>query len=354
PGADASPSPPGQVMRIGSSWLGLAVLVPALGVAQAWVDFRPAFPAHPCTDGWAGCMVDEVRVGNGETLPTDLRVDWFDLTPTAVFSPFGGLSAYTGERPKVPVAEPEAVPVPEPPPAVAVTRPPSPEPTPEPVAVARVERKARPVPEPEPEPEAPEGCADLVRLEGPAMLGQLDNDQVTCLEQRVGSGAKQTTRSHASHVLIANAWGARRLERWESLVLRHLQEIDRSNPALCYKLALHLEQQGPARAAEVIRWSELAMENARREWTQEQYTDKMYSLHRLRSKAAHELWYVTEQRHAEAPTAESSEAMETYRGRAKNFSKEWLLYAERVGKDTTHPREMCLSAAGTSEFCEAT
>ncbi|MEM6928892.1 MAG: hypothetical protein AAF602_18275 [Myxococcota bacterium] len=343
-------------MRIGWPWLGLSVLLPALGVAQAWVDFRPAFPAHPCADGWAGCVVDETRVGNGETLPADLRVDWFDLTATAVFSPFGGLSAYTGERPVVPVPEPEVEPVPGPPEPVASAPAPEPEPVPQPVAVARVKREARPAPTPEPEaePEAPEGCADLVRLEGPAMLGQLDEVQVGCLEQRVASATKQTTRAHASHVLIANAWGARRLERWESLVLRHLQEIDRSNPALCYKLALHLEQQGPARAAEVIRWSELAMENARREWTEERYTDKMYSLHRLRSKAAHELWYVTEQRHAEAPTAESSEAMETYRGRAKNFSKEWLLYAERVGKDTTHPREMCLSAAGTSEFCEAT
>lgn len=337
----------------------LVVLLPAGAVAQEWLDFRSAFVPFPCPDGWAGCVVDGARVGaQSDALPADLRIDWFTLEPTPVFSPFVGLSAYTGERlvlpaepspappPPAPVEEPE-VPAPEPGPAAATKVAPPPAPK-------RVVARRKPKPEPAPPvPPPPEGCADLIQLEGTAMLGQLAEEQVQCLEQRVAEDPRQTDRKHASYVLMADAWGRQSLDRWESLVLRHLAEIDRSDPALCYKLALHLEQKGPPRAAEVIRWSELAMENARRDWRDDQYVDRMYALHRLRSKAASELWYVTEQRHAGNPTPDTRDAVDEYRGQAKNYAKEWYLYARRVGKDTTHPKEMCLSAAGTSEFCEA-
>lgn len=346
--------------------------LPALGVSQDWPSFQAAFPSFPCADGWAGCIVEGRRMGQrSDTLPADLRVDWFDLSPTTAFSPFVTLSAYTGES----QASKERIPN-------VVTRPPAPEPAPAPVAPAPREPVAATAPEPptrprsrppsRPEPPTgggtaspgvpdatlvaqapPEGCVELRPLETPAMLGQLDQAQKTCLEKRVATDAKQTDKKHASLILIANEWGANEREAWESRVLEHLAEIDQSDPALCYKLALHLEQQGPPRAAEVIRWAETAMKNARRVWSGEQYTNKMYALHRLRSKAASELWYVAEQRHTKNPSPESQDAVDKYRAQAKNFSKEWYQYAGEAGKDTTHPREMCLSAAGTSDFCEA-
>lgn len=349
---------------------GLLGLAPA-SLGQDWASFQAAFRAFPCADGWSGCIVDGTRMGpDGEALPTDLRVDWFDLQPTPAFSPFVGLSAYTGDsqsaegvvakvvkRPPVPPPEPELVERPAPPsvpPPVASAGTGSQRPTPQPPPREPPPRKPPPRdPPPLTQTSAPPaGCAELVPLETPAMTGKLADPQIGCLEGRIARDAKQTDKKHASLILIANAWGKGDRDAWESLVLRHLEEIDRSDPALCYKLALHLERQGPPRAAEVIRWADTSMKNARGRWTGEEYTDKMYSLHRLKSKAASELWYVTDQRHVKNPTPESSEAVEKYRGQAKNFSKEWYQYAKDAGKDTTHPREMCLSAAGTAAFCE--
>ncbi|MEN0061874.1 MAG: hypothetical protein AAGA48_06955 [Myxococcota bacterium] len=347
----------------------LLLALPLVAAGQTWSSYRAAFPMFPCSDGWAGCIVEGQRVGQGvDALPADLRVDWFTLGATATFSPFAGLSTYTGDS----QASGERVPN-------VVERPPSNPKEPEPVAVQPVPRPAqpvqrpvRPVPprpaRPVPPPVSPvqpvrvakdpggtgdeSGCGDLIALETPAMLGQLEKDSRACLEGRIAGSDKQTTKLHASMILIQNAWGAGQRGQWEKLVLRHLEEIDRSDPALCYKLALHLEEQGPPRAAEVIRWADLSMSNARRVWSDEDYTDKMYSLHRLKSKAASELWYVAEEHHTSNPTPDSRQAAEKYRGQAKNYSKEWYLFAKRVGKDTTHPREMCLSAAGTSDFCE--
>ena len=184
------------------------------------------------------------------------------------------------------------------------------------------------------------------------MVGGLSSAQRRCLEGRVASDPKQTARRHASLILISNAWGKADVDTWESLVLKHLKEVDRSDPALCYRLALHLGEQGPRRSAEVIRWAELAMENARSRWTDGDFTDKMYALHKLRTKAASELWWVYEQRRLKDQSTATRDATEKYRGLAKNFAKEWFLYARRAGKDTTEAIEMCRSAAGGLEFCK--
>jgi hypothetical protein len=69
--------------------------------AAAWSSFSEAFPAAPCSDGWAGCVVANATVNAapqhdaaGRPLPADARLGWFDLEPTAAFSPFVSLSTY--------------------------------------------------------------------------------------------------------------------------------------------------------------------------------------------------------------------------------------------------------------------
>jgi len=343
----------GVVPSRGARLVLLLLVAPAMAMAETWADYVAAFPPFPCADGWSGCVVDGERVGSGSARPlADLRLDWFTLEPTPAFSPFVGLSDYTGESQSSAAPIPDVVKTP----ATAAPAPARPEPEPEPVAVADPKPSPRPttppsrvVPAPEP---APDGCSDLVALEANAMVGTLEPSERECLAGRARSDARQTSRKHASMLLIADAWGAGERDRWESLVLEHLEEIDRSDPALCYKLALHLQEQGPPRAAEVIRWSELAMQNARSRWSGEEFTDKMYSLHRLRTKAAMERWLVTDEQAKREPSSEVSQAAERYRGQAKNFAKEWYLYARKADKDATDPREMCRSAAGTADFCE--
>ena len=72
--------------------------------AQSWSDFDAAFELFPCSDGWAGCLVggepiqpDLKSDGSGVPRPAAMRVDWFSLEATDAFSPFVGLSDYTGE-----------------------------------------------------------------------------------------------------------------------------------------------------------------------------------------------------------------------------------------------------------------
>ncbi|MFK7928055.1 MAG: hypothetical protein AB8H79_07685, partial [Myxococcota bacterium] len=80
-------------------------LLSTAALAAGWSDFEAAFPVAPCQDGWAGCIVDgkaitpDMTPKSGVPTPADLRVGWFDLKGTAAFSPFPGLSQYTGEAP---------------------------------------------------------------------------------------------------------------------------------------------------------------------------------------------------------------------------------------------------------------
>jgi hypothetical protein len=81
-------------------------LVVSVAQAAGWADYEDAFPMFPCNDGWMACLVDGQAHSpdlhsDSEGLPTPAswRLSWFDLSPTSTFSPFGGLSEYTGEVP---------------------------------------------------------------------------------------------------------------------------------------------------------------------------------------------------------------------------------------------------------------
>ena len=70
---------------------------------------------------------------------------------------------------------------------------------------------------------------------------------------------------------------------WARLMRRHLEEIDRSDPDMCFKYALHLSKnRGTSSAYGVIRWSESALERKSR-WSGPTYTRRVYDLHKLRS-----------------------------------------------------------------------
>jgi len=183
------------------------------------------------------------------------------------------------------------------------------------------------------------------------MIGRLSDDQVACLEASFADAERQTDKKKISLVLIANANGKGDRRTWEKLIRRHLEEIDQSDPDLCYAYAAHLARRGPSRAQSVIRWAGVALEN-RSQWVGETHKSRVYSLYKLRAVASNALWQQAEERHAAAPGAETEQAVERTRGQTKTFSREWYEYAKEAGKDTTTPLQLCVSAAGTSEFCE--
>ena len=72
------------------------------------------------------------------------------------------------------------------------------------------------------------------------MLGKLTKGQINCLEERLNKESKQTSKDKISRILMANAYASGDKRTWENLVKRHLDQIDQSDPDLCYKYARHL------------------------------------------------------------------------------------------------------------------
>jgi hypothetical protein len=197
-----------------------------------------------------------------------------------------------------------------------------------------------------------DSCDNLTKLEPQAMLGRLTPGQAACLETAYGAAAKQTDKDKISRVLMANAYSKGDIKDWERLIKRHLEEVDQSDPDLCYKYALHLSKGGPSRAAGVIRWSNVALEN-RTVWTGETYQNRVSGLYKLRAAAAQSLWQKAEADHAAAPTEDTKKKVEDTRNQTKVFAREWYEYCKAAGKDTTTALQLCVSAAGTKDYCES-
>ncbi|TNE91932.1 MAG: hypothetical protein EP330_03755 [Deltaproteobacteria bacterium] len=196
-------------------------------------------------------------------------------------------------------------------------------------------------------------CGDLYALEPAAMLGNLSDPQISCLEDKLNVTEVQTFKKRLSLLLIVDAWSSGESERmrWEALVRRHLDEFDRSDPDLCYKFARHLQKRGSEYGEEAVRWADVALENKTR-WTGDTYVSRVYSLLKLKSMAAADVWQASEAAFSANPGDESlREARDTRRNEAKTMAREWLDYARESGKDPTRAFDLCVSAAGTEQYC---
>ena len=163
----------------------------------------------------------------------------------------------------------------------------------------------------------------------------------------------QTTKNKVSRLLIVNAESKKDWAAWENLVQRHLEDVDRSDPDLCFRYAVYLHKQGGLDVAEeAIRWAGYALEN-KQIWEPPDFVKKVNGLHRLRAEAAHRLWVDAEQTHSKNPTPDSDRMAQDYRGIAMSFSREWLDYARAAGQKTEKAYQMCRSAAGAEAFCAA-
>ncbi len=212
---------------------------------------------------------------------------------------------------------------------------------------ARRSRKKTPPPPP---PVANPVCQDLVALQAPAVAGQLSAEQKTCLEEKLGTETVQTNKDKISRLLMVDADVRGADEEWLSLVERHLEDFDRSDPDLCLKYALRLSRGGIEDAEEVLRWADVAMEN-KHVWEGPLYMSRVYTLYRLKAETADRLWHDAEQDFVEDRSETSSAAADKYRGMARNFAREWLDYARSSGQPLDRAYDLCLSASGNAEFC---
>lgn len=192
---------------------------------------------------------------------------------------------------------------------------------------------------------------NLVRLEPMAMMGKMSLAQIKACESSLQAAARMTDKEKISRVLMVNAFAKGDAAGWEQLIKRHLDEIDQSDPEICYKYAMHLSKGGPSRATGVIRWANVALEN-RTVWTGDTYTSRVYNLYKLRAAAAQGLWQQAENNHATSPSDTTKKRAEDYRNQTKVMAREWYEYAKAAGKDTTKALELCMAAAGTADYCE--
>jgi len=197
-------------------------------------------------------------------------------------------------------------------------------------------------------------CSNLVQLEPAALMGKLSTAQSGCLEKSLGSAGTQTQKDKISRVLLSNAEASGNKKEWERLMRRHLEEIDRSDPNLCFKYALHLSRGGVGRAWGAIKWADYALEN-KTQWSGTTYKTRVYQLYQLKAEASMKLWQDANNKLVEAGGDNREELAaqeEKMRGQAKDFAREWLDYARASGQDTKKPMALCVSAAGSKKYCE--
>ena len=182
-------------------------------------------------------------------------------------------------------------------------------------------------------------------------MGRLTHDQIVCLQHRLATVERQTTKGKVSRLLMADAWAKGDVHRWEAAARRHLEQIDRSDPDLCYIFARWLVTKGPDEIPEALRWSRIALENAHR-WVGGVHVERVDALHRLNTVASQSLWLAAEDDAIRQPIAEHRERASFWRNQTKNLAREWLLFATAAHLDTHPAFELCISAAGTIEYCE--
>lgn len=194
-------------------------------------------------------------------------------------------------------------------------------------------------------------CGDLITLEPAAMMGKLKDPEIRCLDEQLRAAEKQTVKDKISRVLMSDAWAKGDAHRWESIVRRHLNEIDQSDADLCFKFAKYLSDKGPEYADETMRWAENALDN-RSVWVGDTHISRVTSLYKIRAVAAAQKWQYLEEKYAREPSEGLAGERDVARSGAKTLSREWLEYAKSAGKDTTTAMQLCVSAAGTDGYCD--
>ena len=103
---------------------------------------------------------------------------------------------------------------------------------------------------------------------------------------------------------------------------------------------------------ETIRWTDTALENARRNWKGDILVTRVYSLHRMRALAAQQMWFEVEQQFLVNTTDRALlDRASRWRNITKSYAREWLEFSGSSEQNMTTPFQVCVSAAGTEDFC---
>ncbi len=186
----------------------------------------------------------------------------------------------------------------------------------------------------------------LTALEPAATKGALGDAAKECLERNYLEAEDQTVKDKISRVLLVNAY-AYSTKYWASLVERHLDEVDQSDPDIAYLYAYYLFNTDRENADQAIRWAEVALER-RETWTGHVFVSRVFGLMKLRTIAANAQWSDAEDRQARG---EVDVDVDRLRNNTKTFARDWLDFARVSGRDHAEALSLCLSAANKSTAC---
>ncbi len=193
-------------------------------------------------------------------------------------------------------------------------------------------------------------CGDPAELDEAARKGALSNADIACLNEAYGLSTSRLAWERVSVMLLSNAYAARDTASQATLLARHLGEIDSENPEMAYRYALLLMQRGPERAADVVRWSNVALIN-RAAWTGETYQQRVYALYKLRAAASLTVLKDAERAQSEGYGDELERAVVRAREDTKRYSREWYVYARDTGQDVQAALDLCLIASQSASWC---
>lgn len=190
-----------------------------------------------------------------------------------------------------------------------------------------------------------------VTLETTAQEGKLSTDEMNCLESSMDKAGTGVDKANVSMVLLTNARAKGDIEQWEQRMEHHLTQIERENPALAYRYALHLFEKGPGHSQQTFRWTGIALQS-RSAWAGESYTGRVHAIYKLRAAAAQSLWKQSIEALASFPGPENENRVRTQRLLARNVAKEWYEFAATHAQDSLVAKQLCQIASLDPDFCD--
>lgn len=185
--------------------------------------------------------------------------------------------------------------------------------------------------------------AALKHVEPKALSGQLSTDDVQCLEDGYRRTERQTDKSKISRVLIANAM-VTDTDQWASLIRRHLDEVEQSDPDVSYLYANHLFNRDDPDYAGVIRFADLAWERRAERWTGRTFVVRSHHLLRLRTLSRLKIWQAAEEA-AVNGSADDRDLADKRRLETQTAAREWLDFDRASELPWIEPAQICASTA---------
>jgi hypothetical protein len=193
-------------------------------------------------------------------------------------------------------------------------------------------------------------CDDLKALQMGAMSGTFSKAQIVCLNRKLSRSGKQTEKVAISKLLMNDVWAKGDKSKWMQLADSHLANIDKSDPDLVYKYVIQLSKKGTSRAKGVVRWAGVALENKTR-WSGATYKKRVNGLYQLKARARAQLYEKAAAKTVSDGTASRIAQEESAKNSYKTAAREWYEYTKQANLDGSKALQACISAAGFESYC---